>query len=82
MRFRPSLLLFVAFAGLIFTSSCTKHYTCHCNIVYTGGPGLPDSTFKEYSIVDTKSGATSKCSAESTDKTTNGIRTVESCNLY
>ena len=82
MKFRTCLLLFVAFAGITAMSSCTKNYTCHCDITYSGVPGLPDSTFKEYSITDTKSGAKSKCSGESLDKTQNYIHTVEKCYLY
>ena len=64
MKFRTTLLLSVAITGLIAMSSCTKNYTCHCNIKYSGYPGLPDSIVKEYSIIDTKSAAKNKCSAE------------------
>ena len=84
MKFRTTLLLSVAVTGLVAMSSCTKSYTCHCLIKYSGYPGLPDSVVKEYTIIDSKSGATSKCTAESgtysnTDKT---IHTVENCYLY
>ena len=82
MKFRPSLIVVMAFAGFIAMTSCTKKYTCHCNLTYTGVPGLPDSTFKEYSITDSKSGATSKCKAESGTFDNNGIHTVEDCYIY
>ncbi len=82
MKFRPSLLLVMVFAVFIAMSSCVKKYTCHCNIVYSGAPGLPDSTSQEYDITDSKSGAKSKCSAESGNYTNNSITTVETCYIY
>ena len=82
MKFRPSLIVVMALAGCIATTSCNKKYTCHCDMTYTGMPGLPDSTFKEYDIVDSKSGAKSKCQAESGSYDNNGIHTDESCYLY
>ena len=84
---RLSLLLPLAFIALCSASSCTKNYTCHCDIKYTGVPGLPDSTSKEFSIVDTKSGAKSKCTGQSGNYTnkdtyTDPIYTTETCYLY
>jgi hypothetical protein len=63
-------------------NSCTKKYICHCDIKYSGAPGLPDSSAQEYDITDTKDGATSKCKAESGTFDNNGIHTTESCYLY
>jgi len=82
MKFRPSVLLAMAIAGLITVSSCSKNYTCQCNIVYSGYPGLPDSSMTSFSITDTKSGAKSDCSAQSGTYNNNGIQTVETCVLY
>ncbi len=82
MNFRRLLFPALVFAGLLSVSSCVKSYTCHCDIKYSGYPGLPDSTFKEYDIKDTKSSAKSKCEAESATFDNNGIHTVETCYLY
>jgi hypothetical protein len=88
MKFRSSLLLAAAIAGLTFLlSSCSKNYTCKCNIVYSGYPGLPDSSTTSFEITDTKSDAKSACSAQSgtyTNADNNGvqIQTVETCTLY
>ena len=90
MKFRSSsILLFVALAGVISMSSCVKNYTCHCDITYTGVPGLPDSTNNEYTISDTKANAKSKCSSQSGTFTNNTqspemgtITTTENCYLY
>ncbi len=82
MNLRVPLLLSLAFAGLVSMSSCTKSYTCHCDIVYSGYPGLPDSSTKEYTIIDNKTGAKSKCSAESGTYNNNNIKSVETCYLY
>lgn len=76
------LLIFIALAGIVSMSSCIKSYTCHCDIKYTGAPGLPDSTFKEYEVKDLKSGAESKCKDESGLYENNGIKAVETCYLY
>lgn len=82
MKFRPSFLLVMAFAAFIAMSSCVKKYTCHCDIKYTGYPGLPDSAFQEYDITDNKAGAETKCKAES-GTYTNGTKTAtETCYLY
>lgn len=83
MKFRPFLLTLVLLvAGLVMLNSCTKKYICHCSIQYSGTPGLPDSTFQEYDIIDNKAGATAKCKAESKTADNNGIHTVENCYLY
>lgn len=82
MKFRLPILFVLAFTGIVAMSSCVKKYTCHCVIKYSGYPGLPDSSIQEYDITDSKSGAKSKCEGESIDKTTNGVRTVETCTLY
>ena len=49
---------------------------------YSGIPGLPDSSSKEYSIDGTKSQAKSKCENESGTYDNNSIHTVETCYLY
>ncbi len=82
MKFRSTILLVLAVAGSVYMTSCTKSYSCHCNIVYSGSPGLPDSTSQEYDITDSKSNAQSKCKAESGTYDNNGVHTVETCYLY
>jgi hypothetical protein len=64
-------------------TSCVREYTCQCQIKYTGQPGLPDSTMKEYPIRDTKEKARDLCKGNSQEaSTTGGITTVETCDLY
>ncbi len=82
MKFRLSIILVMAFAGIISMSSCVKKYTCQCVVKYSGIPGLPDSTMQEYDITDSKSGADSKCKGESYSHDANGIHTQETCQLY
>ena len=72
----------VALGVILYTSSCTKKYICHCDVKYTGVPGLPDSSSKEFDITDTKSNAKSKCESESKTFDNGGIHTVETCYLY
>jgi len=84
MKFRTTILLVLAVAAAISMTSCTKSYTCQCSIVYTGAPGLPDSSEQVYNITNTSSAAKSACSGNSfthTDATT-GIVTTETCILY
>jgi hypothetical protein len=82
MKFRSTLLLFVVFATFFAMSSCVKKYTCHCDIKYTGYPGLPDSTVQEYDIKSSKKDAETKCKAESTSYDSSGIHAEETCYLY
>ncbi len=82
MKFRPSLLLALAFTAMVCMSSCTRNYICHCVISYSGQPGLPDTLVQEYNIEDTKANAKSKCTANSSTATNNGINTIENCYLY
>ncbi|MES2702510.1 MAG: hypothetical protein V4649_07720 [Bacteroidota bacterium] len=82
MKFRTILLLAVLFAAFLATSSCVKKYTCHCDITYSGAPGLPDSTFQEFDITDAKAAAKSKCEDETYEHEENGIKTKEECYLY
>jgi hypothetical protein len=79
---RRLLLVALVFAGLCSISSCVKSYTCHCDFKYTGAPGLPDSSYNEYDIKDTKSSAKSKCENQSGTFDNNGIHTVETCELH
>lgn len=82
MKFRTQLLLIVALLALAGMNSCTKKYTCHCNIHYTGVPGMPDSTFNEYDIRDTKGKAEDLCKKNSATFDNAGVHTVEECYLY
>lgn len=82
MKFRPSLLLALAFTAMVSMSSCVKNYICHCVISYSGQPGLPDTVIQEYNIKDTKSNAKSACTANSTSANNNNINTIENCYLY
>jgi len=82
MTLRSTLLLSAAVLMILFSSSCTQEYTCHCDIKYTGQPGLPDSTSKEYPIRDTKAKAKSLCEQNSDHTVMNGITTDENCALY
>ncbi len=82
MKFRQSLSVVMVFALILAMSSCVKKYTCHCEIEYSGTPGLPDSTFQEYEVVDKKADAETKCKGESGTYDNNGIHTVETCYLY
>jgi hypothetical protein len=82
MKMRGSVLLLLAVAGIVGMSSCVKKYTCQCSIVYSGAPGLPDSTVNEYEITDKKEAAESLCKDASYEKVENGIKIVEKCKLY
>jgi len=82
MKFRPFLLLVLVLAVIGSFSSCVKNYTCHCDIIYSGYPGLPDTVTKEYSISDVKSSAKNTCSNNSGTFDNNGVHTVENCYLY
>jgi hypothetical protein len=82
MKIRLSVILVMAFAGIIAMSSCVKKYTCQCVIKYSGTPGLPDSSVQTYDITDSKSGATSKCKSESFSHDDNGIHTEETCTIF
>lgn len=82
MKLRLSLLVALAFVLMTGMSSCIKKYTCHCDISYTGMPGLPDSLHEDYGITDTKANAKSECTKNSMTYNNNGITTVENCYLY
>jgi hypothetical protein len=82
MKLRPSLLMAILFVSMVCMSSCVRKYICHCEISYSGQPGLPDTVIKEYDITDSKSNAKSKCEAESKTASANNINTVENCHLY
>lgn len=82
MKLRLTSLLLLA-ATITLMSACTRDYTCRCGIKYTGKPGLPDSTTKDYTIKDTKSHAKELCEANSVDYTdADSVHTVENCYLY
>ncbi len=82
MKLRPVILLAAAFVCMMSYSSCVKKYICHCDIKYSGYPGLPDSTYKEFDVTDSKSNAKSTCEKESGSRTDNGVTSVENCYLY
>ncbi|XZF14707.1 hypothetical protein ACTHGU_01075 [Chitinophagaceae bacterium MMS25-I14] len=82
MKFRPALLLMVAFVSLVGFSSCVRSYTCQCVISYSGQPGLPDTSIQEYTVKDTKKKAKKICEDNSSTSTQGGITTVENCHLY
>ncbi|GAA4467200.1 hypothetical protein GCM10023093_22650 [Nemorincola caseinilytica] len=65
-------------------SSCSKKYICQCKIQYSGVPGLPDSSVKEFDIYNSKSAAESLCKEESYENTdpATGIKVKETCVLY
>jgi len=43
---------------------------------------MPDSTVKEYEIVDSKKKAESLCKDQTYEKEANGIKLTETCKLY
>ncbi len=82
MKFRTGTLLALAILVAFGLSSCRREYICQCTIVYSGQPGLPDSTVKEYKVSDTKKKAASKCENNSKTSEKDGITSVETCKLY
>lgn len=82
MSLRTLLLLAIAGITLLTTSSCVREYTCQCQIVYSGQPGLPDTLIREYPVKDTKKKAKSACEANSTTSDNGGIHTQEDCHLF
>lgn len=82
MKLLNTLLLSAAILVLIGTESCTKEYTCQCRIVYTGVPGLPDTTVNEYTVRDTKKKAKSICEGNSANFNKDNVTTVETCKLF
>ena len=82
MTLRSILLLCAAALVITGSSSCTKEFTCHCDIKYTGQPLLPDSSSREYTVRDTKDKAKSICEQNSEHAQKNGITTDENCHLF
>jgi len=82
MKFRPSIVAIIFFAGALSMTSCIKKYTCRCEIKYQGYPGLPDSSVNEYEIHDSKAGAKSKCEKNSGTYDNQGIKAIETCELF
>ncbi|HRO41507.1 MAG TPA: hypothetical protein PL009_01640 [Flavipsychrobacter sp.] len=82
MKLRFSTIIAAAFFTVTAFSSCTREYICQCTIKYTGEPGLPDSTVREYEIRDTKKKAKSACEANSSTSTTGNIKTEETCKIF
>ncbi len=82
MQLRTTLLLAAAGVTMLMSSSCVRDYTCQCQIVYSGSPGLPDTVVHEYPVRDSKKKAKSICEQNSTTSDNNGIHTNEDCHLY
>jgi len=82
MKLRLPVLMAAAFVTATVLSSCTRTYICQCTIKYSGEPGLPDSSVREYEIRDTKKKAESACEANSGTYQTGNIQTVETCTIY
>ena len=82
MKLRFPTILAAAFIAATVLSSCTRTYICQCTVKYSGEPGLPDSSIREYEIRDTKKKAKSTCEANSGTYQTGNIKTVETCKLY
>lgn len=81
MSFKNTLLLGLAILT-VSCSSCVRDFTCRCRIKYSGAPGLPDSSYLEYTVRDTKDKAKSICEENSQQSEKNGITTDEDCALY
>lgn len=82
MKLRFSNIVVALLIAVTALSSCTRDYICQCTIKYSGQPGLPDSSMKEYPVKDTKKKAKSVCESNSGNYETNGIRAEETCRLY
>lgn len=78
----PLLSMTAACLLLFSASSCTREYKCECVMTYSGVPGLPDSTVRDYPITDTKKNAKSMCEANSNTYKDGNITTVERCYLW
>jgi len=82
MKLRGSTILLLVLGTMLVATSCVKKYTCQCQVKYSGAPGMPDSTVKEYEIVDSKKKAESLCKDQTYEKEANGIKLTETCKLY
>ncbi len=82
MKLRPFLTTAIAVISIICMSSCTRNFTCRCVFTYSGVPGLPDSTYTEYTIKDSKAHAKSLCEGGSNVTDKNGVHTEENCSLF
>lgn len=80
-RRTASVLLPVLTVALL-AGSCTQDYICQCTIRYSGKPGLPDSSVREYNIRDKKETARTLCADNSFTLDSAGIKTEETCVLY
>ncbi len=82
MKLRPGLFIAAVFITLFAFSSCTRDFICECEIAYSGKPNLPDTVINRYDITDTKKNAKSLCEQNSFEGEENGVKTVETCELY
>jgi hypothetical protein len=82
MKLRLGSLVALCFVMMVFMSSCVRDYICRCETVYTGQPGMPDTLVKEYDVTDTKKNAKADCVNASNSSEKDGIKTVETCDLY
>ena len=82
MKLRTGLFVAIASITILGLSSCIREYTCQCEIAYSGKPGLPDTLITSYKLADTKKNAETLCRENSKESEDNGIKTVETCDLY
>ena len=82
MKVWGSILAVITFCVVFLMSSCTKTYICHCDVTYNSSPGVPDTTYKEFNITDTKGNAQSICNKQTNTYNQNNIYTIENCYLY
>ena len=83
MKKRSTSFLIALSAIVLFTTtSCTREYTCQCQMIYSGAPGLPEGEVREYMITDSKKNAESKCRGNSREYDNGNIHTIEECDLF
>lgn len=82
MKLRPGLLVAFLFITVFGLTSCVRDFICQCEVAYSGKPGLPDTLTREYDITDSKKNAETLCKQNSSETEKEGIKTVETCDLY
>jgi hypothetical protein len=82
MTRRFPMILAIALFMVVGMSSCVRDYICYCDVKYSGYPGLPDSTHREYPITDKLDAAKSQCEGNSKTYELNGIKTEETCHIF
>lgn len=81
MKLRLGSLVALCFLMMTF-SSCVREYICRCETVYTGQAGMPDTIVRDYDVTDSKKNAKADCQAASNSSEREGIKTVETCDLF